>query len=225
MLKNKTVLLADSDASARIKSRKILEKEGAFIIEATNGKEAIELLMSKGQQFDLFLLEITLDIYDGFTVCREIRKTLDVPVIILSSRCTEFDEVYGLEAGADDYIKKPVSPNLLVTRIKVILRRLTKEKDKMHVCTGVEINDTIHQVTVLGNKVVLSPKEYNILLILVENRGKIVSREELFRKVWGYYYYGGLRTVDTHINRIRIKLGSNGNIIHTIRGFGYRIES
>ncbi|NTV78178.1 MAG: response regulator transcription factor [Clostridiales bacterium] len=194
-------------------------------MEASDGKETLELFVCKGEKVDLLLLEITLGIYDGFTVCREIRKTSDVPVIILSSRGTEFDEIYGLEAGADDYIKKPVSQNLLVTRIQVILRRLAKEKEKNYICTGFEINDTLHKVIVLGKEVALSPKEYSILLILVENRGKVVTREELLRRVWGYYYYGGLRTVDTHINRIRIKLGDGGKGIHTIRGFGYRIES
>jgi two-component system, OmpR family, response regulator ResD len=225
MIENKTILLVDANEDTRLNLRKTIEKECAFVMEAADGKVALETYLQHSTEIDLLLIDVTLPVYDGWTVCREIRKKSTLPIIILTSRKDDFDEIYGFEIGADDYIKKPVNPSILIARIQAIFKRIGNGEcsKKFHFST-LEIDDASHLVKVAEKQISLSPKEYSILLLLVENNGKIVSREELLRKVWGYYYYGGLRTVDTHMNRLRFKLGESGNDIHTIHGFGYRFE-
>jgi len=225
MLERKTILLVDANENSRTNLKKTIEKECAFVVEAADGKTALEIFFSRSEEIDLLLIDVMLPVYDGWTVCREIRKKSSLPIVILTTRKDDFDEIYGFEIGADDYIKKPVNPTILLARIQAIFKRLgAVECSKKLVFSNLEIDDGSHLVKVADSEINLSPKEYNILLMLVENNGKIISREDLLRKVWGYYYYGGLRTVDTHINRLRIKLGESGNDIHTIHGFGYRYE-
>lgn len=225
-LDKKTVLIVDDELKIRILLKDFLEREGFKVVEACDGKNALETFQSMSDSIDLVLLDIMLPQYDGWTVCREIRKISDVPIIMLTARSEDFDEVHGFDVGADDYVTKPVKPSALVARINAMFRRLEKTKSYAKVLSfdGLEIDDSSHIVTLNGKEVVLSPKEYTLLLILVENRGKVISREQLLNQVWGYDYFGGLRTVDTHINRLRIKLGDKGSVIGTIRGFGYRFE-
>lgn len=225
-VEKKTVLVVDDEFKIRVLLKDFLEKEGFSVIEAADGKEALEVFMRAGKDIDLVLLDVMLPYYDGWTVCREIRKLSEVPVIMLTARGDDFDEVHGFEIGADDYVIKPVKLTALIARIYALFRRIEKHinnKKRLSV-GGLEINDESHVVTVDNEEVVLSPKEYALLYLLVDRKGRVVSREELMNQVWGYEYFGGLRTVDTHINRLRIKLGKKGNAIATIRGFGYRFE-
>ncbi|MDD3416056.1 MAG: response regulator transcription factor [Lachnospiraceae bacterium] len=225
MLEKKRILLVDANDAARAEVKQNLEEKNAIVLEAIDGKTALELFTENSEKIDLLIIDVMLPIYDGWTVCREIRKKSNMPIIILTTRKDDFDEIYGFEIGADDYIRKPINPTILLVRIQAIFKRLCAVDSEKKLCfSNLEIDDSSHQVRVAENEINLSPKEYNILLTLVENNGKIVSREDLLRKVWGYYYYGGLRTVDTHINRLRLKLGPSGNDIHTIHGFGYRYE-
>ncbi len=226
ILEKKTVFVIDDEFKIRVLLKDLLENEGFNVVEAEDGKQALAIFQSLEKEIDLVLLDVMLPYYDGWTVCREIRKVSDVPVIMLTARSEDFDEVHGFEIGADDYVIKPVKLAALIARINALFRRIdkhTNEKKRLF-SDGLEIDDASHVVTVDQEEIILSPKEYALLYILVENKGRVVSREELMNQVWGYEYFGGLRTVDTHINRLRIKLGKKGSAITTIRGFGYRFE-
>ncbi|NRZ08432.1 DNA-binding response OmpR family regulator [Clostridium beijerinckii] len=183
-------------------------------------------LFSSEENIDLIILDVMLPEYDGFTVCREIRKKSKVPIIMLTARGEEFDEVFGLDIGADEYISKPFSPNILIARVNAVLRRANSEDKgkELKDFNGLTIDHSAHQVVIDGEVVDLSPKEYELLIYLSENYGKALSREQILDKVWGYDYYGDLRTVDTHINRLRIKLDRKSDYIQTVRGYGYRFE-
>lgn len=226
MLEKKTILVVDDELRIRILLNDFLQKEGFIVIESPDGKHALETFQDRGKEIDLVLLDVMLPKYDGWTVCREIRKVSQVPIIMLTARSEDFDEVHGFEIGADDYVKKPVKPTALIARINAFFRRIDRDKltTKILIFDNLKIDDTLHTVEVYNEEIALSPKEYTILLMLVENNGRIISRKQLLNIVWGYEYYGGLRTVDTHINRLRIKLGEKGDSITTIRGFGYRFE-
>ena len=225
-MSKKTILIVDDEFKIRILLKDFLEKEGYSILEAGDGKKALAIFNDPPQNIDLVLLDVMLPYYDGWTVCREMRKNSDVPVIMLTARGDDFDEAHGFEIGADDYVIKPVKLTALAARIKALFRRLDKNalEKKILSVDGLEIDDDSHIVRLNGSEIVLSPKEYATLYLLVEKRGRVISREELLNKIWGYEYFGGLRTVDTHINRLRIKLGDKGNSVTTIRGFGYRFE-
>ncbi|MTI54250.1 response regulator transcription factor [Geosporobacter ferrireducens] len=225
-MEKKTILVVDDELKIRILLKDFLEREGFIIIESPDGKHALDTFQNSGKNIDLILLDVMLPEYDGWTVCREIRKVSQVPIIMLTARSEDFDEVHGFEIGADDYVKKPVKPTALIARINAFFRRIDngKTENKILAHGGLEINDAAHTVKVENEEIILSPKEYALLLFLVEHKGRIISREQLLNLVWGYEYYGSLRTVDTHINRLRIKLGKKGDAITTIRGFGYRFE-
>lgn len=222
----KTILIVDDEKNIRILLKDFLEREGFVALEAQDGRQALEIFNERNEGLDLILLDIMLPELDGWTVCREIRKHSNVPIVMLTARSEDFDEVYGLEIGADDYVKKPVKPSTLIARIYALLRRAERDKAIGTVISddGLEIDDMSHIVRVDDEELTLSPKEYALLLMLVENKGKVISREQLLNQVWGYNYFGGLRTVDTHINRLRIKLGRRSEAITTIRGYGYKFE-
>jgi two-component system, OmpR family, response regulator ResD len=225
ILDKKTVLIVDDEKNIRILLKDFLEKEGFSVFEAQDGRQALEVFNEKNEELDLVLLDVMLPELDGWTVCREIRKQSKVPIVMLTARSEDFDEVHGLEIGADDYVKKPVKPTTLIARINALFRRTERDNNKLVMSyNGLEIDDSSHVVKIDGHEIALSPKEYTLLVILVENNGKVISREQLLNQVWGYNYYGGLRTVDTHINRLRMKLLNKGDCIHTIRGFGYKFE-
>jgi len=225
-LEKKTILVVDDESKIRILLKDFLEREGYNVMESPDGKHALETFHNLSESIDLILLDVMLPEFDGWTVCKEIRKVSQVPIIMLTARSEDFDEVHGFEIGADDYVKKPVKPTALIARINAFFRRIDRSKDENDILTydGIEIDDASHVVRVENREISLSPKEYALLLILVKNKGKIVSREQLLNLVWGYDYYGVLRTVDTHINRLRMKLGRKADAITTIRGFGYRFE-
>ncbi|GAA0076682.1 response regulator transcription factor [Clostridium sp. CTA-5] len=219
----KKILVVDDEPLIRKLVTDFLKKGGYNIIEAEDGRKALDLF-SNEEGIDLIILDVMLPEYDGFTVCREIRKKSNVPIIMLTARGEEFDEVFGLEIGADEYISKPFSPNILTARVNAVLRRTMSMDTKFKEFNGLSIDDNARQVILEGSLVDLSPKEYDLLIYLTKNYGTALSREQILDKVWGYDYYGDLRTVDTHINRLRIKLDSKSNYIHTVRGYGYRFE-
>ena len=224
MLEEKVILLVSAEEKTRTELRAFMDNEGITFVEAGDCKKAREYFRCQNSVLDLLILDIDRLGHDGWNMCREIRKESELPVIVLASTQRETDEVYGFEIGINDYISKSSSPTVLRARVQAIFRRKDKDRKRKMSFSKLEIDDSFHRVTSCGREINLSPKEYNLLLLLAENEGRIISREELLRKVWGYYYYGGLRTIDTHINRLRIKLGDGGDSIQTIRGFGYRFE-
>ena len=222
----KNILIIDDEQNIRILLKDFLEMEGFTVVEATNGAEALKTVSAMSDRLDLIILDIMLPVINGYVVCEEIKKNYAIPVIILSAKCEEFDEAHGFEIGADDYVVKPIKPTALIARIKALFRRLDEQKSEAGVITfdGLVINNMSHNVTVDGKEIALSPKEYDLLLTLAKNIGRVISRETLMNDVWGYEYYGGLRTVDTHINRLRTKLLRKGESIVTVRSFGYKFE-
>lgn len=224
-MKEKKILVVDDEQLIRKLVTDFLKRQGYRTVEAEDGRQALDIF-SLEENIDLIILDVMLPEYDGFTVCREIRKKSKVPIIMLTARGEEFDEVFGLDIGADEYISKPFSPNVLIARVNAVLRRATSTgiDTSFKEFQGLKIDKNAHQVTIEGNIIDLSPKEYELLTYLSENYGKALSREQILDKVWGYDYYGDLRTVDTHINRLRIKLDTKSDYVHTVRGYGYRFE-
>lgn len=217
------ILIADDEELMRQLVIDFLKPEGYEIIEAADGKVALEKYHSEHP--DLILLDVMMPIYDGWTVCREIRRESTVPIMMLTAKGEEIDQLFAYDLGVDEYITKPFSPKILVAKIKALLRRVQQEEEQQHTASeGVAIDRDAHQVVIDGNNVDLSPTEYKLLNYLMINAGKALSRRQILNKVWNYYYYGDLRTVDTHINRLRIKLGDKGSLIKTVRGYGYRYE-
>lgn len=221
----KKILIADDEKLLRHLIRDFLIAENYHIIEACDGKEALELF--EEHQPDLVILDVMMPVYDGWTVCRQIRQSSMAPIIMLTAKGEELDQLLGFDLGVDEYITKPFSPKILVARIKALLRRTTStdfpETEELQ-STGLIIDEEAHSVRINQVEITLSPKEYDLLLYLYTNKGKALSRQQILDKVWDYDYYGDLRTVDTHINRLRNKLGNYGNLIQTIRGYGYRFE-
>lgn len=216
------ILIADDEELMRQLVVDFLKPEGYEIFEAGDGKQALELY--EAHHPDLVLLDVMMPGYDGWTVCREIRRESAVPIIMLTAKGEEIDQLFAYDLGVDEYITKPFSPKILVAKIKAILRRAQQEQDKPIEADGVSIDREAHQVVLDGECLKLSPTEYELLNYLMTNAGKALSRRQILNKVWDYDYYGDLRTVDTHINRLRIKLGDRGKLIQTVRGYGYRYE-
>lgn len=222
------ILIADDESKIRRLICDFLRRSGHEAYEASTGKEALDIFNSD-IQIDLFLLDVMIPEMDGWEVCRQIRKTSSVPIILLTARSAEFDEITGFEAGADDYITKPFSPTVLMKRIDVALRRTsldTSKADKNVLSLdGLVINNEAHLVTINGDAVDLTLKEYNILQKLISSRGRVYTREQLLDDIWGYDYVGDARNVDSHVARLRGKLGDWGiNHLKTIYGIGYKIE-
>jgi DNA-binding response OmpR family regulator len=216
----KTVLYADDEPRFRKLVKDYLTKEGFVVTEAKDGKEALDALAY--QSFDLVILDVMMPIYDGWTVLREIRKNLTIPVIMLTARDEEGDELFGFELGADEYIAKPFSPKILVARIQSLLKR-NKESISEHLeFSGIRLDRDSHRIFQDDAELEMSPKEYDLLAFFMENVDLAISRERLLDVVWGYDYFGDLRTVDTHIKRLRNKLGDMSGLIQTVRGVGYR---
>ncbi|AKA70757.1 MULTISPECIES: response regulator [Clostridium] len=220
---NKKILVVDDEPLIRKLVTDFLKREGYITLEAEDGRRALDIF-SFEKDIDLVILDVMLPEYDGWTVCREIRKKSSTPIIMLTARGEEFDELFGFDIGADEYIAKPFSPNILMARVNAVLRRAVPVDSKTKEFNGLIIDENAHEVNINDCQIDLSPKEYDLLMYLTENYGKAVSREQILDKVWGYDYYGDLRTVDTHINRLRIKLDSKSNYVQTVRGYGYRFE-
>ncbi|NLJ71918.1 MAG: response regulator transcription factor [Syntrophomonadaceae bacterium] len=221
---NETILLVEDDKKMQELILDYFESEGFNILSANNGEIALDIIKSK--KIDLLILDIMLPRIDGWTVCRTVRAVSNIPIIILTARAQEEDRLLGFELGADDYVTKPFSPRELVARAKVLLKRSSQNHDSTDVLQigTMKIERFSHEVTINDSPIYLSPKEYELLLYLINNIGIVLSREQLLQGVWGYSHYGNLRTVDTHVNRLRDKLGNYASYIQTIRGFGYKFN-
>lgn len=221
MSHNKILIVEDESRMRRLISD-YLKREDYNIIEAENGRKALEIFNS--EEIDLIILDIMMPEYDGWTVCREIRKSSNAPIIMLTARSEESDELFGFELGADEYITKPFSPKILVARVKALLKRTYAKSITELSFDGLEIDTNGHKVFVQGEEVEMTLKEYELLSFMIENNGTALTREQILNGVWGYDYFGDLRTVDTHVKRLRIKLKNKNKFIQTVRGVGYRFE-
>lgn len=219
------VLIVDDEPDMRELIRMYLEKEKYECTEAADGNQAIQQL-EKGH-FDLIILDIMMPELDGITFTMKVREHSNIPIIFLTARGDEWDRVYGLKIGADDYIVKPFSPNELIARIQAVLRRTNHQQksdgDYEHF-GPIEINERGRKVRVEGELVSLTLKEFDLLLFFCKHGGQVLSREQLLEKIWGYEYIGSVRTVDTHVKTLRLKLGESGHLIQTVWGIGYKFE-
>ncbi|MDR1628680.1 MAG: response regulator transcription factor [Oscillospiraceae bacterium] len=220
----KKIIIADDEELIRKLVCDFMEREGYQPLQASDGEEALALF-DEHPDTALVILDIMMPNIDGWEACRKIREKSSVPVIMLTARSQEFDELMGFEAGADDYVTKPFSPSVLMKRIAVLLRHETTSKSDVLVLEELKIDQSAHAVWVNGESVMLTLKEYSILLKLLLNLGRVFSREQLLDDIWGYDFYGDVRTVDSHVARLRTKLGDWGaRRIKTIYGMGYKIE-
>ena len=216
------ILIADDEDRMRKLVGDFLKKQGYQVVEAADGREALEVFSSE-PDIDLIILDVMMPVYDGWSVCREIRKTSQVPIIMLTARGEESDELFGFDLGADEYISKPFSLKILAARVHALLRR-TENTKEIKSFGDLVIDKPGRQVYLAGDRIELSPKEFDLLLYLSENAGIALSREQILSAVWDYDYLGDGRTVDTHIKKIRAKLGNKSDLIQTVRGLGYRFE-
>jgi DNA-binding response OmpR family regulator len=216
------ILIADDEERMRRLVGDFLKKVGYTVIEAADGHEALDLFCND-QNIDLIILDVMMPEYDGWAVCREIRKSSQIPIIMLTARGEESDELFGFDLGADEYIAKPFSLKILAARVQALLRRAENIKDVKNF-DGLEIDKPGRRVYLDGEMIELTPKEYDLLLYVAENAGLALSREQILNAVWDYDYYGDERTVDTHIKKLRAKLGKKSDLIQTVRGLGYRFE-
>ena len=218
------VLVVDDESRMRKLVRDFLEREGFRVLEAKDGVEAMEFFYSD-KEIALLILDVMMPKMDGWQVCREIREHSRVPVIMLTARSDERDELQGFELGVDEYISKPFSPKILVARVEAILRRtLGLEKNDAVNAGGIMIDKAAHIVKIGERQVDLSYKEFELLSYFIENQGIALSREKILNHVWNYDYFGDARTIDTHVKKLRSKLGEKGECIKTIWGMGYKFE-
>ncbi|SMB94248.1 two component transcriptional regulator, winged helix family [Thermanaeromonas toyohensis ToBE] len=221
------ILIADDEPRLRQLVRLYLEREGMTVEEAETGRQTLEKIRSGN--FDLLILDIMMPEGDGWSVCREVRKNADLPIIMLTARGEELDRLLGFELGADDYVVKPFSPRELVARVKALLRRSRMGKGSREELKfpGLTIDVAAREVRVEGEKINLTPKEFELLLFLARHAGQVMSREKILEQVWGYDFYGDLRTVDTHIKNLREKLGRDRGqrYIVTVWGVGYKFDA
>ena len=218
------ILVVDDESRMRKLVRDFLEREGYQVLEAGDGMEAMEIFY-EDKDIALIILDVMMPRMDGWQTCREIRETSEVPVIMLTARSEERDELQGFSLGVDEYISKPFSPKILVARVGALLRRThgTNVEDVISV-GGIQIDKAAHQVKVDGKEIELSYKEFELLAYFAENQGIALSREKILNNVWNYDYFGDARTIDTHVKKLRSKLGEKGNYIKTIWGMGYKFE-
>lgn len=218
------ILVVDDESRMRKLVKDFLNKKGYQVIEAANGEEAVDIFYEH-KDIALIILDVMMPKMDGWQVCREIRKMSQVPIIMLTAKSDERDELLGFELGVDEYITKPFSPKILVARVEAILRRSNAigPEDVIEV-GGITINKAAHEVTIDGEPVELSFKEFELLTYFVTNQGVALSRERILNNVWNYDYFGDARTIDTHVKKLRNKLKSKGDYIKTIWGMGYKFE-
>ena len=220
------ILVVDDESRMRKLVHDFLSKKGYTVLEAANGREAVEIFFDHND-ISLIILDVMMPEMDGWQVCREIRQYSDVPIIMLTARSDEMDELQGFRLGVDEYVTKPFSPKVLVARVEAVLRRSSVlVSDDLLSVGGIEINKAAHEVSVDGEVIDVSFKEFELLSYFMENKGVALSRERILNKVWNYDYYGDPRTIDTHVKKLRSKLGKRSDCIVTIRGYGYKfVES
>lgn len=219
------VLVVDDESRMRKLVRDFLVKKDFEVLEAGDGEEALDLFFEQ-KDISLIILDVMMPKMDGWEVCREIRSYSKVPIIMLTAKSDEKDELQGFELGVDEYISKPFSPKILVARVEALLRRsnLLSSEDILKV-GNIELNKSAHQVTIDGQDVELSYKEFELLTYFMENQGIALSREKILNNVWNYDYFGDARTIDTHVKKLRSKLGASGEMIKTIWGMGYKLSA
>ncbi len=218
------ILVVDDESRMRKLVRDFLVKNNFEVLEAEDGEQAVDIFFQK-KDIALIVLDVMMPKMDGWQVCREIRAYSKVPIIMLTAKSDERDELQGFELGVDEYISKPFSPKILVARIEAILRRTNQmENNEILSCGGIEVNKAAHQALIDGEEIELSYKEFELLTYFVENRGIALSREKILNNVWNYDYFGDARTIDTHVKKLRSKMGSKGDMIKTIWGVGYKLE-
>lgn len=223
-MENIRILVVDDEARMRKLVKDFLNARGYSVLEAGDGEEAVQLFMAD-KSISLILLDVMMPKMDGWEVLRTVRQYSKVPIIMLTARSEERDELQGFQLGVDEYISKPFSPKILVARVEAILRRTKGDggEESLHVA-GIVVNKTAHEVTIDGAPVELSYKEFELLTYFLENRGIALSREKILNNVWNYDYFGDARTIDTHVKKLRAKMGEKGSMIRTIWGMGYKFE-
>ena len=219
-----TVLVVDDESRMRKLIKDFLMQKGYSILEAGDGEEALKVFEEKQNKINLILLDVMMPKLDGWSVLRQIRQTSKVPIIMLTARGEEQDELFGFELGVDEYISKPFSPKILVARVEAILKRTNAETREVKDYGGIVIDHEGTTVSVDGKQIEMSLREYELLKYLVDNANIALSRDKILNNVWNYDYYGDSRTIDSHIKKIRHKLGKKGKYIQTIRGIGYKFE-
>ncbi len=219
-----TVLVVDDEARMRKLIKDFLVAKEFSVIEAEDGEKALELFEQNKKDIGLILLDVMMPKLDGWSVLRQVRQSSQVPIIMLTARGEEQDELFGFELGVDEYISKPFSPKILVARVEAILKRSNKNQNDVHDYGGITIDSDGRTVKVDGKNVEMSLREYELLKYLVDNQGIALSRDKILNNVWNYDYYGDSRTIDSHIKKIRHKLGKKGKYIETMRGVGYKFE-
>ena len=223
-MNNECILVVDDEARMRKLIKDFLSVKGYSILEAEDGEKALKIFAENSSKINLILLDVMMPKLDGWSVLRQIRQDSKVPIIMLTARGEEQDELFGFELGVDEYISKPFSPKILAARVEAILKRTEGEKKEITGCGGIEIDKDGRTVSVDGKEIELSLREYELLVYLVENKNIALSRDKILNNVWNYDYYGDSRTIDSHVKKIRHKLGKKGKYIKTIRGVGYKFE-
>ena len=221
-----TILIVDDEQRMRKLVRDYMIREGYRVLEAADGRQALDLFNNEGNNISLIILDVMMPEMDGWQVCAQIRKTSRVPIIMLTAKSDERDELRGFELGVDEYVTKPFSPRTLSARVNAILRRtMGTAADKTLEAGGIVMDKSAHIVTIDGNPVDLSFKEFELLQYFMENNGIALSRERILNSVWNYDYYGDARTIDTHVKKLRSKLGDKAALIKTVWGIGYKFEA
>lgn len=217
------VLVVDDEERMRKLISDFLKIKGYETVEAGDGEEAIDVFFAD-KEIALIILDVMMPKMDGWEVLKTVREHSKVPVIMLTARTEEPDELKGFEYGADEYISKPFSPKILVARVEAILRRSGVNQDEVVRVGGIEVDKSAHSVKIDGKEIELSFKEYELLLYFIENKGIALSREKILNNVWNYDYFGDARTIDTHVKKLRAKMGTKGDYIKTVWGMGYKFE-
>lgn len=223
-MEKKKILIADDEMHIRKLVADFLVRKDFDILHAGDGMEALDLFGRFSDSICLVILDVMMPKKDGWQVLNEIRKTTNIPIIMLTAKGEETDELIGFNLGADDYIHKPFRPSILVARVESLLKRMELPETKERILDGITIDKDAHKVFIDGEGIELTPKEYELLYYLVENERIALSREKILNAVWDHEFFGDLRTVDTHIKQLRAKMGSRGSYIQTVRGLGYRFE-
>ena len=218
-----TILVVDDEQRMRKLVRDFLTKQDFMVLEAADGEEAVDVFLDN-KDIALVILDVMMPKMDGWQTCREIRQYSKVPIIMLTARGDERDELRGFEMGVDEYIAKPFSPKILVARVQALLRRANAASEENLEYGGIVLNRTAHEVLIDGEKVDLSFKEFELLSYFMENKDIALSREKILNHVWDYDYFGDARTIDTHVKKLRSKMGKYGSYIKTIWGMGYKFE-
>ncbi|MBE5865549.1 MAG: response regulator transcription factor [Lachnospiraceae bacterium] len=219
------ILVVDDESRMRKLVSDFLIRSNFEVLEAENGEQALDIFYTE-KDLALLILDVMMPGVDGWQVCKEIRTNSKVPIIMLTARGTEQDELQGFELGVDEYISKPFSPKILVARVEALLRRSGRmDKEEIIRCGGIELDKAAHRVTIDGQEVELSFKEFELLTYFIENKGLALSREKILNSVWNYDYFGDARTIDTHVKKLRSKLGEKGDMIKTVWGIGYKLET